>query len=186
MLIVGAFPLHEGQTTLLADVLSSDGLVLRPLAPATDASALHAVFGERSQLTYMLRGPTRDVAETRALLLRWAEDRKSPQWAITRDGGEAVGRFTLVHKRDGVLEVGLQVVPASQRQGLATRAIVLATQHAFDQKAAVRVFADIDPDNVGCVRAFERAGYEHEGLLRANWVVGDDTFDSVIMAKLAW
>jgi len=166
--------------------IHADALVLRPLSAERDAEALHAIFGSREQLRYMLREPCADVAATQALLERWAEDAKSPQWVMTDDGGEARGRITLVHTRPGVYEVGLQVAPAYQGRGYATRSIHAITEHAFadEQLKAFRVFADIDPDNVACVRAFERAEFEHEGLLRANWVLGGTTYDSVIMARV--
>jgi len=164
--------------------LTAAELTIRPLDPSGDAAALHAVFGDREQLRFMLREPFPDVAGTRAQLERWATDETSPQWALVTESGEVVGRVTLMPKRAGVCEVGVQVVPGCQRRGYARRAIDAVTRYAFESLGAFRVFADIDPGNVACVRAFERAGFEREGVLRANWVVDGVPYDSVILARL--
>ena len=47
---------------------------------------------------------------------------------------------------------------------------------------ACRVYADVDPLNVPCARAFLRAGFRFEGTLFANWRTSDGVFDSEIYA----
>ena len=157
---------------------------LLPLEPERDAEALHAVFGDADQLRFMLRPPCATVAETEALLSGWNEDASSPQWSIF-DEKALTGRITLVRQRSGVYEVGVQVVPDAQGRGIATRAIVTATEYAFHELNAVRVYADIDPHNTPCIRAFQRAGYRYEGILIANWHTEHGTFDSEIYAATA-
>lgn len=164
--------------------LRHGALTLRPIDPDADAPALHATFGDEAQLIYMLRPACADVAATAALLRGWAEDKASPQWAVVEHGA-VCGRVTLVAQRDGVYEIGVQVVPAAQGRGLARRAIVRATAHGLSALGACRVFADIDPDNVPCRRAFERAGYRHEGCLVANHRTPRGVFDAEIYAATA-
>lgn len=161
--------------------LDAPGLAFRRIDPERDAVALHAVFGDADQLRFMMREACASVEETVALLGKWGEDTSSPQWSILVDD-QLAGRITLVKQRDGVFEVGIQVVPAAQSRGIATRAIIASTTYAFRSLGACRVYADIDPANVPCVRAFVRAGYRFEGTLLANWRNDLGVFDSEIYA----
>lgn len=157
------------------------GLTFRSIDPKLDAGVLHAVFGDQEQLRFMLMSARASVAETEALLRRWNEDTSSPQWLILAED-EPAGRITLVMQRDGVYEIGIQVLPAVQGCGIATRAIAAATIYAFESLGACRVYADVDPGNVPCARAFLRAGFTLEGTLIANWKTDDGIFDSEIYA----
>jgi len=166
-------------------ILTNDGVTLRPLDVDRDLSVLHAIFGDARQMRYMLGAPMESEADTRALVDRWCKDADSPQWAITTDGETALGRITLIAVREGVMEVGLQVAPVHQSGGLARRAIVAVTLHGLGPLRLSRLYADIDPENVGCVRSFERAGYRLEGHLVANWVTKSGAADSLIFAATA-
>lgn len=164
--------------------LEARDLTLRPIDPDGDASRLHVIFGDAEQLKFMLRPPCASVSETAALLAEWGRDPWSPQWAVERTG-VIVGRITLVKQRAGVFEVGIQVAPEAQGHGVATHAILAVTPYAFAALDACRVFADIDPGNVRCSRAFRRAGYRFEGTLLATWKTDRGVFDSEIFAATA-
>lgn len=164
--------------------LHGAGLVLRPLDPEEDAPVLHAIFGDTDQLRFMLMPPRARVDDTRALLRRWGEDVASPQWLIV-ENQVPCGRITLVRQRLGVDEIGVQVLPAAQGRGVATRAIVLVTEHAFAAREACRVFGDVDPGNLACRAAFRRAGFRLEATLLANWKTAEGVFDSEIYAATA-
>jgi len=171
----------------MTPILSHDTVTLRPLDVDRDLGALHAIFGDAAQMIYMLGAPTASTDETRALVDRWSQDADSPQWAITTDGATALGRITLIAVRDRVMEVGVQVAPAHQGAGLAWRAIMAVTAYGLgaEGRGLARLYADIDPDNTACVRAFERAGYRLEGRLVANWVTHTGVADSLIYAATA-
>ncbi len=162
--------------------LTHGDVTLRPLEVERDLAALHAIFGDAEQMKYMLEAPMASAEETRAKIAAWSEHPDSPQWAITGDDGEARGRITLIARREGVMEVGVQVVPSAQGRGYARRSIIAVTEYGLGVLKLGRVFADIDPDNHGCVRAFEAAGFRCEGRLVNNWMTHTGFADSLIYA----
>lgn len=159
-------------------ILRGQGLVLRPLELDRDLAAMHAILGDPVSAAFLARPATEDPQGTRFLLQQWDT---APQWAITRDGGEALGRITLMTVRYAVGEIGVMVVPAHRGQGLATRAVIALTEHAL-AAGRIRVSADIDPDNTASIRTFERAGFVLEGHLRHNWLTHKGPADSLIYA----
>ncbi|MGD2133644.1 MAG: GNAT family N-acetyltransferase [Maricaulaceae bacterium] len=163
-------------------VVAAYGVRLRPLDLERDLEMLHATFGDPEEMRFMPSPASGSLEETRARAAAWSLDDASPQWAITEDGEAALGRVTLIARREGVMEIGVQLAPAAQGRGLAARAVAAATAFGLGERSLVRVYADIDPDNVRSVRLFERAGYAFEGRLKANWVTHAGVTDSVIYA----
>jgi RimJ/RimL family protein N-acetyltransferase len=131
------------------------------------SSDVHASLEESAQYT----------ADTIAVPDSW-------HWALTEDGGEALGRLSLFKRRDGVAEIGVIVRAAAQGKGLASECLRLACHFGFETLGLVRIFADVDPDNEASLRLFERNGFAREGVFRNNWTTHIGTRDSVIFAKL--
>lgn len=182
-------------------MLRHQGVILRPLDVDRDAAALHAVFGDAAAMRFMLGAPKASEQATRALLHAWSEDTSSPQWVILETTGisgvavataaadsvdvthgTALGRITLVARRKGVMEIGVQTTPEHQGKGLARRAIAAVTAYGLRVLGLVRVYADVDPENTPCVRVFQRAGFLLEGRLVSNWVAHTGVVDSLIFA----
>lgn len=109
----------------------------------------------------------------------------SLHWAITRDGGEALGRMSLFTLREGVGEIGVILRADAQGEGLCGEALRSIVAHAFVALGLHRIQADIDPDNEASLRLFERNGFRREGVLRANWKTHIGLRDSVILARFA-
>jgi RimJ/RimL family protein N-acetyltransferase/heme-degrading monooxygenase HmoA len=158
-----------------------DGLALRPLDPNRDASALHACFSDETTAGFMPFEPMKSVEETRRRLLRMSAP-GSPQWVIVRDDGPALGRVTLMSRRQGVAELGFQVVPAERGRGLARRATCAVTTYALNELGLVRVYGDLDPENQASKRVFDRAGFTPEGREKDAWVTHVGVSDSLIYA----
>ena len=166
-----------------APTLEAPGAVLRPLAPA-DAPALFLAHHDARTHLYWSSPAHETVAETLAHI----EDtiaKAAGAWAITESGGEALGRVALFKLREGVGEIGIILRREATGRGLALKALSLVEAHAFDTLALHRLVADIDPDNSASISLFLRAGFQREGLLRANWKTHLGLRDSVIMGKLA-
>ncbi len=157
--------------------------VYRPLV-VTDAEALHVAHADE-QVHHFWSGPAHtSLEQTRAYIARTLE--MSPYcWAITQDGGEALGRISLFVPRPGVAEVGVIVRRAAQGRGLTSEALRFVAAHAFAEIDVFRLWADIDPDNEASIRLFERNGFEREALLRNNWRTHLGLRDSVVMARFS-
>jgi RimJ/RimL family protein N-acetyltransferase len=158
-------------------------VVLRPLDPDRDAEALHAIFGDEESCRYMTEPAYQSVAETREKLKKWTAGVEDTSWAVCESvDGPALGRISLFTGGRDVWEAACMIAPAARGKNLAARALEQAIDYVFDVKRARRIFADVDPDNIPSIRVFEKLGFRHEGVLKANWVTHIGVRDSVILA----
>lgn len=165
---------------LLRDPLGA--FVLRPLDPVRDAAALHAIWGDEDSCRYLPFPAFGSVEKTLAALTKWTRGAESTSWAVAFGESEkALGRVALFTSGRDVWEAACMIAPEGRGKNLAARALALAIDYVFDVKAARRIFADIDPDNLASIRTFEKLGFEREGLLRAEWETHLGVRDSVIM-----
>jgi RimJ/RimL family protein N-acetyltransferase len=158
--------------------------VYRPLA-IEDAPALFVAHSDPA-VHHFWSGPAHEspeesVSYTTATLAM----KDSLHWAITRDGGEALGRISLFILREGVGEIGVILRADAQGEGLCGEALRCVAAHGFGALGLHRIQADIDPDNAPSLRLFERNGFQREGVLRANWKTHIGLRDSVILARFA-
>jgi RimJ/RimL family protein N-acetyltransferase len=63
--------------------------------------------------------------------------------------------------------IGYWIVPDEQRNGFATRAVVLLSRWALKSAAMTRIEALLDPHNTASRRVVEKAGFRPEGQLRS-------------------
>jgi RimJ/RimL family protein N-acetyltransferase len=110
--------------------------------------------------------------------------------AIEADG-EAVGAIGWVRGTDVErysAEIGYWLGEAYWRQGIASEALLLATEHAFAAINLLRLFALPFADNLGSIRVLEKAGYEREALLRCSSVKYGKPRDQALYARVnpAW
>lgn len=164
-------------------VLEAPGAVLRPLE-RSDATALFAAHSDAQTHTYWSGPAHKSVEETAAYNQATINAPGARVWAITEDGGEALGRVALFVPREGVGEIGIILRREATGRGLASKALKLVDDYAFDRLGLHRIAADIDPDNTSSISLFLRAGYQREGLLRGNWKTHLGIRDSVILAKV--
>lgn len=164
-------------------VLTAPGVVLRPLA-LSDANALFAAHSDEQTHHYWSGPAHKSVAETEAYIADTLALKGANVWAITEDGGDALGRIGLFALRQGVGEIGVIMRPDATGRGLASKALDLVIEHGFTALGLHRIAADIDPDNSASISLFLRAGFQREGLLRGNWKTHLGIRDSVIMGKL--
>jgi len=158
---------------------------LVPLDAERHADALHAIFGDEQSCRYLPRPPQRSVADTAALVRHWSDGFQDTSWAIEDiASGACLGRIQTYGKGDDVWEVACMVVPEARGRRLAERALQQAVDYTFENKGARRLFADIDPDNLPCVRTFERLGFTLEGRLRAAWKTHIGVRDSLIFSMI--
>lgn len=94
------------------------------------------------------------------------------QLAIDLDG-VLVGDFQLrkcnFTRPDGALEMGIELAEEVRGKGIGTEALVAGAEYAFTH-GAHRVEGSTDESNIAMRRAFEKAGWKFEGVLRALFV----------------
>lgn len=132
----------------------------------------------------MLRPHVSNVKETVAQLAAWSPPGTAHNWVIVLEvGGPAVGRVALIERSPAVYEAAIMMCPKFAGRGLAKQALMEVIDEAF-QNGARRIYADIDPDNVSCIRLFEGLGFHREGYLRARWKTHIGVRDTVLMGLI--
>lgn len=107
-------------------------------------------------------------------------------FAIDVDG-EAAGAIGYVAGRDVErysAEIGYWLGESLWGRGIATEALVLATEYVFSSVNMLRVFALPFTDNLGSVRVLEKAGYVREGLLHSSSVKYGQPRDQYLFARI--
>ncbi len=170
--------------------LETERLVLRDIRE-DDWRALLAIESRPEQVRYQsFDAHTEDTV--RAYIARViAGAREEPRLvydlAITRDGGELLGRAGF--RRDAselrVGELWFNVAPELTGQGLATEAARAIVTFAFRELGMHRMFGDCDPRNPASARVMERLGMRREGHHVQNVFLKGEWCDSLIYAVLA-
>lgn len=107
----------------------------------------------------------------------------NPVWGIFVDGVH-VGNIKLdtnAHHKRG--DIGLLIGAEYWGKGHATDAINAMTEHAFSS-GLHKVTAGAYAGNGGSVRAFEKAGFSREGVLKEHWYVDGEYQDGILMGKI--
>ncbi|WP_299327094.1 GNAT family N-acetyltransferase [Parasphingopyxis sp.] len=163
--------------------LRSQRLTLRPLVEA-DAEAMHHFFSDEEAMRYWSSGPHKTLQETRDYVRINATDEKYLTWAITEDGGEALGWVCLIPGREGVAEIGYNLRRSHWRKGYVGEAVSRVIDHAFAEMGLRRITADVDPDNHGSNALLEKLGFQREGYLREEWTTHLGVRDSIVWGLL--
>jgi RimJ/RimL family protein N-acetyltransferase len=106
----------------------------------------------------------------------------------TIDGGRHVGNIWLwdINATDRKAEVRILFGDENARgRGYGSEAIRLLADLAFDTMGLHRLFAYVFSINPRAKRAFEKAGFRSEGVLRQDRRVGDEYVDVYLLGQLA-
>ena len=108
------------------------------------------------------------------------------QFALrSRGTGELFGDLGLHFVDADTVEFGITIAPAQQGQGLAAEAVRAVLALVFDTLRRHRVYASVDPRNLGCVRLLQRLGLRQEAHHHESLRDGDGWADDAIYAMLA-
>jgi len=165
--------------------LDTARLRLRPLVEA-DAAALFTVFGDPRVMRYWSTPPWTSEDAAQALLagdaLALADDQALRLGLERRDDGRLIGTCSLFNLAWGNrrAEIGYALAADAWGRAWMDEALRALLRHAFTVLALNRLEADIDPRNEASARSLQRLGFQHEGLLRERWIVGDEVSDSAL------
>jgi RimJ/RimL family protein N-acetyltransferase len=164
-----------------------DDVAIRPLAIA-DAEALSLLradpdvrrWSDPEELT-----PLQARAEIEALGRAWA-DGKMFGFAIANDEDDALlGALSLTTYGPFRASVGYDLLPTARGRGIATRAVRLAADWAFEHfPELVRLELWTAVGNERSERVAERAGFIREGVLRSRLPFGDELRDVTVFSLL--
>jgi [ribosomal protein S5]-alanine N-acetyltransferase len=165
--------------------LRTPRLLLRQIA-TDDAGSLHQALSDAYLMKWWSSAPHKTLGESEDYVARNAEESEGWRcWAITEDGGPAIGWVILIEKRPGVQEIGYILRRDFWGKGFAREAVSAVIRFGFSVLGLRRIFADTDPDNVGSIALLRALGFRKEGHLRAEWETHIGIRDSLIFGLLA-
>ncbi|MEJ3652841.1 GNAT family N-acetyltransferase [Actinomycetes bacterium KLBMP 9759] len=98
-------------------------------------------------------------------------------------GYAAIGNTSPMPSHQHVIELrGLAVDPAAQGRGVG-RLLVEAAVEEARRRGAAKISLRVLGSNPGARRLYERCGFEVEGVLRAEFLLGGTYVDDVLMAR---
>lgn len=95
-----------------------------------------------------------------------------------------LGEAMLAPSEHRVGEIGCCIVPAARGRGIATEALHLLTDWAFEELGLGRVQVFVACENLPALRLAERAGFRREGLLRSYLEVEGRRVDALVLSRL--
>lgn len=174
-------------------ILSDEVVLLRPWMPA-DASFM--AEASRDPAIERFNGPAPSSVADAAIVI----ERIAQCWRTFDIEGDPTGAaFAIVDAASGVAvgmcgidrwsssdvaQFGYWLTAGARGRGLATRAARLMTGWLFERGAA-RVFLTIESENSASVAVARRAGFTHEGTLRADAVWQGQRKDVDLFAVIA-
>jgi RimJ/RimL family protein N-acetyltransferase len=170
---------------LATPTIQSRRFVLRKLE-RTDAAALFPTFADPVSMRWWSRAPFESETELANWLvpeIGWDEGRS---WVVVQHGDEQVlGRVAVMDRGDDVAELAYVVVHTRRREGIAREALGVLIDHLLHTERKRRLYADVDPDNVGSNELMSTLGFKLEGRLREHWTTHMGRRDSLIWGLLA-
>jgi RimJ/RimL family protein N-acetyltransferase/catechol 2,3-dioxygenase-like lactoylglutathione lyase family enzyme len=166
-------------------ILKTERLVLRPTR-LSDAEALLPLFRDDETMRYWAHAPIKTLGEMKGIIARNLPpvNRAEGTFAITRDGGQAMGCINFYGERDAMSGLGYVLDKASWGQGFVAEAVRGALAHGFGRLKLQRIWLEIDPRNQGSIRVAEKCGFEREGVARKSFFLDGAYLDSVFYALL--
>jgi RimJ/RimL family protein N-acetyltransferase len=163
------------------------GLLLRPWKGA-DTPAFLSAYQDEEIRRWHTRRPASEV-QVREWFEVYRQDwerEKGGHWAVTRDGGDVLGRIALrgMDFDDGTAGVAYWTLPAARGSGVATLALAALTTWAVDEVGFHRLELDHSTRNQASCRVATRAGYRLEGTKRSAAVHDDGRHDMHLHAHV--
>lgn len=96
-------------------------------------------------------------------------------------GNVKLGPINWIHR---FASIGIVIGDKSSwRKGYATETIQLITQYAFNKLNLHKVTAGAYASNPGAIKAFEKAGFEREGILKKHYFFKGKHVDAILLGK---
>jgi diamine N-acetyltransferase len=124
---------------------------------------------------------------TEQWVARALEDPSYVPFAVLAEG-EHVGCVILdqIDRRLGLARLSIYLGPPEVRnRGIGQTAVRLALAHAFRMLGLFKVWLTVHEGNVRAITAYERCGFVIEGVLRGEFLLGEERLSAIRMGVLA-
>ncbi len=166
-------------------ILTTERLTLRPLRHS-DAPDLFEAFSDEEACKYWSHAAHKTVEQSQARVDEVIAKNDLQTWVITQSkDGPALGWVVLVPgHREGVAELGYIICRSAWGKGFMAEAANAVVDYGFGIEKYRRIFADMDPENIGSTRIAEKCGMTYEGRLKGNWDTQIGVRDSLIYGRV--
>lgn len=181
---IPAGTLANGRQPVLS---AAGGLLLRPWE-AADAEVFFAAYRDPEIQHWHTRQPVSEdqVREWFELYRQAWEEETGASWAVTRSGGEVLGRMAMggLNLNDGVAGCAYWVLPAARGAGVASRALTALSVWALGEAGFHRLHLDHSTRNNASCRVAVKAGFLLEGTKRSDAIHSDGRHDMHLHARI--
>ena len=101
--------------------------------------------------------------------------------------GKAVGSMTVFRQNNihfRTAELGYYLAEEYWGKGIMTEAVKQVCKYVFDNSDIIRIYAEPFANNIGSCRVLEKAGFQFEGLMKANAVKNGEIRDMKLYALI--
>ena len=160
----------------------SDSVIIEPISKDDHQGLFRLVHIERQRLLPnfpVTCARCSDVGSTRAYIKEMVAKSKHREMNcfVMRDyeGGDPIGLVFLKEMDWSVpkCETAYFISSIYERKGITTMGLMWALDFAFSQLVMEKVFARVDPTNIGSCKVLENCGFEREGILRHDYRTND-------------
>lgn len=167
-----------------AATLDGTSIRLRPVTAEDVTDAYCAWLNDPAVNQYL---ETRFVTHTRASVAAYVEAQRLATDAVLlaivrRHDDRHVGNIRIggIDRHHRSATIALMIGDRTAwGHGIGTEAIALASRYAGEQLGVRKLNARCYAGNIGSIRAFEKAGWTHEGRQAAQFVSGDGVVDGI-------
>lgn len=170
-------------------MIAGERIFLRPIQ-ISDATAEYGGWINDPQVVRFTESRFRKVtvAEVRAYVAAEIKKDGTSFFAIVdQDTKKHVGNIKVhrVDQRHQSAEISLLIGDKSfWGKGVGSEAIRLMTEFAFTKLGLHKLIANCYANNLGSIKAFQKAGFEIEGRMREQYFSGDSYVDGIILGRL--
>lgn len=174
--------------TDLTKCFETERLILRVLEDS-DIDFIFRQFSDLDMCKYFNVPPCESKEEAQDIINCYKNPGKEPQhrWLmVKKSDNKPVGTlgYHCYDSKFNKVEIGYDVWKEFWSQGYASEALPVLLSLCFDFLNVNRVYATLDPENVGSERLLVKYGFSFEGILRESEKVGDRYIDIMYMSLL--
>jgi len=175
-------------------IIDTKRLLLRQLSE-TDIEDVYEYAKEREYFSYT-DGFPHEYEELKAVINIWNNEaynsKQFIRWAIElKEEKKVIGGIYLFSPHGSNvsgkrMDIGIEISAIYSNKGYASEAIRAISKFELKEMGLVRVQAQIVPENIASIRAFEKAGFKREGILRnyLHYVNNGDKLMTMVMMSV--
>jgi len=169
--------------------ITGKSIYLRKVRPEDVNEDYHGWMNNPEVNRYMeTRFTSQTMDEIRSYVAKMADKADEIFLAIClKDGDRHIGNIKLgpINKFHHFAYISLFIGEKSYwGKGIATEAISLVKDFAFEKLGLHRLMAGCYADNVSSARAFEKAGFQREGLEKEKWLCEGKYVDGLLLGAV--